>query len=178
MSTKKNTSVPVRPESTAPVKAVEYPMEIGTHQVQAVGKRIVPAHTENDAYGIPYSVPEKVEVAFRCVGETDEKKIATLSFENTDKGLRSFTRGLNNRSGFDLCLKLKLSKRPINKLTIESDLRFILGYAKKFPVTMRYDVTQWVDEESGQMLTSQHPKLHLWEPSDFDKMDCGWAEIE
>lgn len=199
MATKKNTSVPARPESTAPAAEKRFPMgDPGMKTVRAVLSRKVPAHVETDQYGCKRDIPEQIHVCFVNADETpvrstdDSAEIQNgfiLRFDTTDKALQTFARGINLRSGYDLGNKLRSIKLPIQDLKLDSvytctngktktHQELIIGYAKKYPVKMRYDFRYWVDEESGKTCQTKYPVLFLWEQSDFDKNDSGWAEIE
>lgn len=191
------TKVPMNPETTAP-EAESFIMPIGFNKVRAMNRKLVKAHVETDKYGRKVDVVDQYHVVFveksvpavkfdSVSGEVQNGFV--LRFDATDKGLRKFAHAINRRSNFDLGQKLASIKLPINSLkldgtvvnpdgTTRTHLDLILGYTRKYPVTMRYDFRQWVDQDSGDMYQTKAPVLFLWEASDFDKNDSGWAEIE
>jgi len=197
MANNKKTSVPARPESTAPESTEDFIMPIGMNKVRAMSKQLVKAHIETDKYGCKKNVVDQYHVIFveksvpavKFDGDGDILNGFVLKFDATDKGLRKFAHAINRRSDFDLGEKLRSIKLPINSLKLDgtvvnpdgstvNHLDLILRYTRKYPVTMRFDFRYWVDQDSGDMYQTKAPVLFLWESSDFDKGDCGWAEIE
>lgn len=158
--------------NTAPQKPEDskFDMDLGFHMVRATRHGVRPSVRKFARNGKPYYTKVLDYVEFEDVN-THDKSLMVFEPKKED----SFVYGINRRSDGDFAIKLEPEGVGID----EVDWVCAVEYAKLFPIKMRYDFSQWVDEETGEWKTSKRPKLQLWEASDFENNDeIQWEELE
>ena len=142
----------------------KYDMEIGEHVLLANGYE---KRDDGVAYrrnGTSYTVKAQWIIEMEDIHSGDKTKIYV---DRTPKAERSFKLAINTRLDGDLQSKIG-PNHEVTELSVETIIKWI----SKYPVKMRYDFSEWVDE-AGNFQRSKKPKLLLWIPEDFMKEEHG-----
>lgn len=145
-------------------EAPKYKMELGEHILLANGYTKRDDGIEYRRDGSSYTVKAQwiIEMEDTRTGEKDN-----LYVDRTAKAERSFKLAINTRLGGELQRKIG----PAHEVT-ELPMEAVIKWIAKFPIKMRYDFSEWVDEQ-GNYQRSKKPKLLLWIPEDFQKDEHG-----
>lgn len=147
-------------DATEPATAPKWDMEIGDHMVICTGVDRIDAGIKYRRNGTSYEVKAQWKIDMEDVNTHDE---VAIYVDRTAKAERSFKLAINTRSNGDLQSKIG----PAHEVT-ELSVTSVCAYLSKYPVKMRYDFSEWVDEQ-GNAQRSKKPKLLLWIPEDFVK---------
>jgi len=142
----------------------KYKMELGEHTLLANGYTKRDDGIEYRRDGSSYTVKAQwiIEMEDTRTGDKDN-----IYVDRTAKAERSFKLAINTRLGGELQRKIG----PAHEVT-ELPMEAVIKWIAKFPIKMRYDFSEWVDEQ-GNYQRSKKPKLLLWIPEDFQKDEHG-----
>ena len=150
--------------------AKRWKMSKGRHVLRATSYDKIEVVTQwTDEFG---EVHDKAPHYSICMEDVKTGDMDYIEIALTEKAERSFKNAINTRSKRDLARKI--APEPVTKLTVKS----VAMYLAKYPCEFLYDKSTWIDEQ-GEYRVSKNPKIHIWEPEDFQnrKRSSNWTSL-